>query len=178
MGWLVDKIRKGESIEEVPEEPLFHDIEDKLPLFLEASILDSLHDMWRLNSRKLIYRLGVIAGHKLRVELGEKLGLEDVGTWEATVEQVGSMLELFSEKVTVAKVSKLYARFEVEGCPCRRMTFSLDYCPHDIITEGIMAGFAQRTLDDERIYCDHKSCVKRHPEKGICIHELRIKGED
>lgn len=178
ISWLVEKIRRGERIEEAAKEPLFEEVADGIPLFLQAAMLDSLHDMWRLNSQKLIYRLGVIMGHKLRVELGEKLDLEEVGTWEATIEQVRRMLELFSDKATVGRVSRLYARFETEGCPCKKMTFALEYCPQDVLIEGIMAGFAQQTLDDPRIFCKHKLCVKRHPDKEVCVHELRIKEED
>jgi hypothetical protein len=178
INWLVEKIRRGERIEEPMSEPLFDSESDTLPLFLHAALLDGLHDIWRLNSQKLIYRLGVIMGHKLRVELGEKLGLTDVGSWEGAVEQVGEMLELFCDDVTIAKVSRLYARFEVRGCPCSRMNFALKYCPEDVLIEGIMAGFAQRITDDNRVYCRHKQCVRREEGGEICVHELRIKEAD
>jgi len=171
---IIEKIRKRQRVEEESKEPLFEDVKDTMPLFLTAALLDSLHDIWRLNSRRLIYRLGVLMGHKLRVELGEKLELEEVGTWEGTVKQVAGMLELFSSKVTIAKVSRLYARIEREGCPCTRMRFSLDFCPQDRLIDGVIAGFAQRTLDDDRILCKYRTCGKEDP-KGLCIHELRIK---
>lgn len=172
--WLVSRIRRKERIEEEPEESLFESVKDTVPLFLQATILDSLHDLWRFNSPKLIYRLGVVMGHKLRVELGEKLHLEEVGTWEKAVAQVPALLYLFSSKVTITKVSKLYARIEREGCPCMKMIFSLDYCPQDTLIDGMMAGFAQRDLDDDRIYCTHTLCGKRDPG-GLCVHELKIK---
>ncbi len=174
ISWLVKKIRAREAIEAKPELPLFESLDEKVPLFLEATLLDSLHDMWRLNSEKLIYRLGVIMGHKLRVELSDKLEMEDVGTWEAAVEQVPRMLAPISTKVSVTKVSRLYARFEREGCPCRRMGFSLDYCPYDVLVDGMMAGFVQRSLGDDRIYCRRAACA-RESEEGVCVHELMIK---
>lgn len=176
LGWLVDKIRKREAIEGKAEKPLFESIDDKLPLFIQAALLDGLHDIWRLNSEKMIYRLGVIMGHKLRVELGEKMGLEDVGSWEACVVQVVKMLELFSSRVSMGKVTKLYARFEREGCACKRMDFSITYCPQDTLICGMMAGFAQRAMDDERIYCTNVTCGKVG-EQGLCVHDLRIKEE-
>lgn len=176
MSWLVEKIRKGERIEEAVNKPLFSSTEDGIPLFLQTVLLDSLHDMWRLNSEKLIYRLGVIMGHKLRVELGERLELEEVGSWEGAVEQVKSVLELFIDEVAVVKVSRLYARFEGRGCPCTRMNFTLDYCPQDLLIVGIMVGFAQRTLDDPKIYGKNRICGADEDEE-FCVYELMIKEE-
>ena len=177
LGWIVDRIRRGEKLDETPKEPLFDSEKDTLPLFLQAALLDSLHDIWRLNSERLLYRLGVIMGQKLRVELGEKLGIEEVGTWEATVEQVRKVLELLADKVTIARMSRLYARFETVGCPCSKMTFALDYCPQDVLIEGIIAGFAQSMLDNPRVLGKHKYCVKRDG-KGICAYELQIKEDE
>jgi hypothetical protein len=174
MSWLVEKIRRRERIEKEPTEPLFESMDDKLPLFLQAATLDSLHDIWRLNSEKLIYRLGVVMGHKLRAELGERLDMEEVGTWEAVVEETPRLLETFSTKVEIPKVAKLYARIEREGCPCKKMTFSLDFCPQDVLIDGMIAGFAQRSLGDDSISCKYKACG-RTSEEGLCVHELKIK---
>jgi hypothetical protein len=174
MRWLVDKIRKGERIEDEVSEPLFDNVQDMLPLFLHTTLLDSLHDMWRLNSEKLIYRLGVIMGHKLRVELGERLDLEEVGSWEAAVEQVKKMLELLVEDVELTKVARLYAKFEGRGCPCGKMNFTLDYCPQDMLIVGIMVGFAQRTLDDPNIFGNCRTCCNEEGEE-LCVYELQIK---
>ncbi len=175
--WIVEKIRRGEKIDREPTEPLFNSMDDAVPLFLQAALLDSLHDMWRLNSPNLLYRLGVLMGQKLRVELGEKLRMEDVGTWEATVEQVRKVLELIAKKATVTKLTRLYARFETEGCPCSRMSFALDYCPQDILIEGIIAGFAQSMLDNPRVSGRHRYCVRRD-DKGVCVHELQIEEDE
>jgi len=176
LAWLIEKIRKREAIEGKAEKPLFESIDDKLPLFIHAALLDGLHDIWRLNSEKMVYRLGVIMGHKLRVELGEKMGLEDVGSWEACVGQVSKMLELFSSRVSLGKVTRAYARFEREGCACKKMSFSIAYCPQDTLICGIMAGFAQRAMDNEKIYCNNISCGKA-AEQALCVHDLRIKEE-
>lgn len=173
MSWLVDKIRRGERIEDTVSEPLFDSVQDTLPLFLHTTLLDSLHDIWRLNSEKLIYRLGVIMGHKLRVELGERLKLEEVGSWEAALEQVKKMLELFVDEVQLTKVARLYARFEGRGCPCGRMNFTLDYCPQDVLIVGTMVGFAQRTLDDPKIFGKHRTCCNEENEE-LCVYELQI----
>jgi hypothetical protein len=175
--WIVEKIRRGEKIDQTPTEPLFDNMDDTVPLFLQAALLDSLHDIWRLNSQNLLYRLGILMGQKLKVELGEKLRMEDVGTWEATVEQVRKVLELIAEKATVTKLTRLYARFETEGCPCSRMSFALDYCPQDILIEGIIAGFAQSMLDNPRVSGRHRYCVRRD-DKGVCVHELQIEEDE
>jgi hypothetical protein len=177
MSWLVDKIRKGERIEDDVSEPLFENVQDAIPLFLHTTLLDSLHDMWRLNSEKLIYRLGVIMGHKLRVELGERLDLEEVGSWEAAIEQVKKMLEILVEGVEVTKVARLFARFEGRGCPCRKMNFTLDYCPQDMLIVGIMVGFAQRTLDDPNIFGNLRTCCNEENEE-LCVYELQIQEKD
>ncbi len=172
----MDKIRRRERIEKPAKEPLFNDLEDTIPLFFHAAMLDSLHDMWRMNAPELLSRLGVLMGHKLRVELGDKMDIEEVGTWEAAVEQVPIMLEFFSDRVEVAKISKLYARIEREGCPCMVMQFSMDYCPQDMVIDGMISGFVQRTLDRDDVECSHKYCGK-DKEDGLCVHELKIKEE-
>ena len=172
--WLVKRIISRKPIEEKPKEPLFSSLEESVPLFFQAAMLDSLHDMWRLNSKRLIYRLGVIMGQKMLVELGEKLGFDQPETWDETVQQLEQVLKLFSSKVSVTKTTRIYARFEREGCPCRSMSFALDYCPMDLVIDGIMAGYALQALDDERIYCRHTSCGRKS-EDGLCVHELRIK---
>ncbi len=176
LSWLVERIRKRQPIERKAEKPLFDSIDDKLPLFIQAALLDALHDIWRLNSEKMIYRLGVIMGHKLRVELGEKMQLEEPKGWEDCVGQVCKMLELFSHKVSLGKVTRLYALFETEGCPCKRMSFAIGYCPQDALISGMMAGFAQQAMNDDRIYCTRGVCG-RAAEKGLCVHELRVKEE-
>ncbi len=172
--WLVDKIRKREKIEKPMVKPLFQDLEDQMPLFLHAALLDGLHDMWRLNGPKLIYRLGVLMGHKLRVELAEKMKLEDVGTWEAAVEQLPALLDLFSDRVEIVKVTRAYARIERSGCQCMKMDLAVDYCPHDTLICGIIAGFVQHTLKIDNVECKLKACGREY-EEALCIHEVQMK---
>ncbi len=174
LDWIVKRIISKKPIEEKPQEPLFDNLDETVPLFLQAAMLDSLHDIWRLNSKRLLYRLGVIMGQKLLVELGEKMGLDQPESWDETIEQLQEVLKLFSSNVSVTKTTRIYARFEREGCPCRSMSFALDYCPMDLVIDGIMAGYALQALGDDRIYCRHTSCGRKS-EDGLCVHELRIK---
>ena len=95
----------------------------------------------------------------------------------AATEQVRKMLELFHDKVEVTKVTRLYARYEGEGCPCTKMKFTLDYCPQDVLIVGTMVGFAQRTLDNSDIFGDHKTCARSDEDKNVCVYELRKKEE-